>query len=164
MGSGGGEFSIDDLEALVIAVFDTHGVWLWTIWYGLLWLAVVPFGCLLLYTCFKVRPSTSREESTWLNGAVLASFIVLIVTSFLAVLLYVRAQPDRQWWTYFLAVAVHFTCWTFLGSGVFFASLQALAAGPRVGLRRLSALLAVVGVALFHYAALYATDTFRSRP
>ena len=75
-----------------------------------------------------------------------------------------RAQPDRQWWTYFLALAVHFTCWTFLGSGVFFASLQALAAGPRVGLRRLSALLAVVGVSLLHFATLYATSIFRNRP
>ncbi|MCC6927674.1 MAG: hypothetical protein IT359_01675 [Gemmatimonadaceae bacterium] len=148
----------------MISVFDTHGLWLWSVWYGLLWLAVVPFGCLVIYTFLKVRPATSREESTWLNGAVLASFIVLMVTSFLAALLYVRAQPDRQWWSYVLAIAVHFTCWTFLGSGVFFASLQALAAGPRVGLRRLSALLAVVGVSLFHYATLYATDTFRTRP
>ena len=148
----------------MIDVFDTHGVWVWTLWYAILWLSVVPFGVLVLYTFVKVRPATSGEESTLLNGAVLASFIILMVTSFLATLLYVRAHPDRQWWWYAVGMAIHFTCWTFLGSGTFFASLQALAAGPHVGLRRLSAVLAVAGVTLFHVATLYATGTFRNRP
>lgn len=147
----------------MISFFDTHGMWLWSVWYAVLWLAVVPFGVLLLYAVFRVTPQRSHEESTWLNGAVLASFVVLIVSSLLGAMLYVRAQPDRAWWTYLLWMGIHFVAWTFLGSGVFFASLQALGGGARVGLRRVMAVLSFVGALMFHLATLYATHVFRAR-
>lgn len=151
------------LEDVVIALFETDGAWWWTAWYALLWIGVLPFATLLVYTFVRVTPARSGEESTWLNGAVLLAFVVLVVTSLASALLYAHAQPGHTWWTYLLWLAIHFACWTFLGSGVVFASLQALAAGPRVWLRRLSALLAVAGVSLFHLASLFATATFRGR-
>jgi hypothetical protein len=147
----------------LIAYFDAHGIWVWPVWYAVLWLAVLPFALLVVWSLFRVSPSTSDKESTWLNGAVIAAFVTLILSSLVSALLYARAQPDRTWLTYVLWLAVHFVCWTFLGSGVFFASLQALAPGPRVGLRRISGLLALVGVAVIHTASLYATHVFRHR-
>ncbi len=149
--------------ALQTILLDTRGHPLWVVWYGVLWAAVVPFVVMLLWIVVRVTPAGSDKESTWLNGAVLGAFFVLIVTSFVSALLYTRAQPDRTLWTYLAWLAVHFVGWTFLGSGVFFASLHALAAGPRLGMRRLAALLAVLGVAILHFASLYATYEFRQR-
>lgn len=142
-------------------LFHTGGIW--GIWYTVLWAAVVPFAIMFLWTLVRLNAANSGEENTWLNGAVLGAFFILIVTSFLGVILYVRAMPNRTWWTYANWVLVNFLFWTFLGSGVFFASLQALAAGPRLGMRRLAALLAVLGVTLVHLASLYATHRFRTR-
>lgn len=144
-----------------MAVFHADGIW--GVWYTVLWAAVVPFAIMLLWTLVRVNRANSGEESTWLNGAVLGAFFVLIATSFLSAILYARARPDRTWWTYVTWLVVHFIFWTFLGSGVFFASLQALAAGPRLGMRRLAALLAVLGVAIVQLAQLYATFRFRIR-
>jgi hypothetical protein len=144
-----------------MTVFVAGGIW--GVWYGLLWLTVLPFVVMLLWTLLRVSKATSSEESTWLNGAVLAGFFSMIVTSLLSVVLYVRAQADRSWVTYLVWLALHFIAWTFLGSGVFFASLQALAAGPRIGMRRIAAVLAVLGVAVIHLASLYATYRFRTR-
>lgn len=148
----------------MIPVFDTHGPVAWTVWYALLWLLIVPFVLLVAYAFLRVTPARSNEESTWLNGAVLSAFVLLIATTFVSAIFVAHASPGRAWWRYLLWLAVHFICWTFLGSGIFFASLQALAAGPRIWLRRLSSLLALAGVALLHLASLYATDVFRHRP
>lgn len=142
-------------------LFYNTGIWLY--WYALLWLEVIPFGIMLLWTLVRVSPARSRIESTWLNGAVLGAFFTQIITSGIATLLFVRAMPDRAWYTYLLWVVIHFTVWTFLGSGVFFASLQALAAGPRITMRRAAALIAVVGMFVIHYATLYMTWRFRVR-
>jgi len=149
--------------ALQSILFDARGHPLWMVWYAVLWAAVVPFVMMLLWVAVRVTRARSGQESTWLNGAVLGAFFTLVVTSFVCALLYVRAQPDRTLWTYAAWLAVHFVCWTFLGSGVFFASLHALAAGPRLGMRRLAAVLAVLGVAILHLASLYATYEFRQR-
>jgi len=142
-------------------LFDRSG-W-WALWYGVTWLTTVPFGVMLLWTLVRVTPRRSAEESTWLNGAVLAAFFVLMLTSFAAVVLFVRALPSRQWHTYLVGLALHFVSWTFLGSAIFVASLQALAAGPRLWMRRAAACAAVAGVAAIHAATLYATWRFRSR-
>jgi len=144
-----------------MTLFDKTG--LWTIWYSVMWLVVLPFVYMLLWTVVRVSRARSGEESTWLNGAVLGAFFALIITTFLATLLYVKALPMREWYTYLAWLAVHFVTWTFVGSGVFFASLQALAAGPRIGMRRTAALLAVLGVTILHVAQLYATWRFRTR-
>lgn len=144
-----------------MTLFDSTG--LWAIWYSAMWLVVLPFAVMLLWTLLRVTRARSAEESTWLNGAVLGGFFSLIITTFLATLLYVRALPTREWYTYLAWLTVHFVSWTFLGSGVFFASLQALAAGPRIGMRRTAALLAVLGVTIIHLAQLYATWRFRTR-
>jgi hypothetical protein len=124
---------------------------------------VTPFVVMLLWTLFRVTRARCDKESTWLNGAVLGAFFALIVTSFVSVLLYTRAQPNRTLWTYAAWLTVHFVGWTFVGSGVFFASLHALAAGPRIGMRRVAALLAVLGVSALHAVSLYATYVFRNR-
>lgn len=149
-----------DLHELL---FNVRGHPLWVVWYGLLWAAVVPFVVMLLWSWVRVSRQTASEENTWLNGAVLSAFFVLIITSLGSVLLFVRSQPDRTWWTYLRWLATHFAVWTFLGSGVFFASLQALAAGPKLGMRRASAMLAMAGVAILHVASLYATYRWRHR-
>ncbi|MEO6446775.1 MAG: hypothetical protein ABIZ91_17065 [Gemmatimonadaceae bacterium] len=135
----------------------------WGFWYGLLWLAMVPFGAMLLWTFLHLSRENSGSESTWLNGAVLGSFLLLILTSFASTLLFVWSIADRTPWTYLRAVALHFFAWTFLGSSVLFASLHALASGPRVGVRRLSATLATVGAFAIHAVSLYATFRFRLR-
>lgn len=140
-----------------------HAAGIWGAWYLVLWAATVPFAIMLLWTLFRVNLSNCGEESTWLNGVVLGAFFVLVVTSFLSALLYARATPNRSWWTYASWLIAHFLLWTFAGSGIFFASLQALAAGHRLIMRRLAALLAVVGVALVHLAQLYVTYRFRTR-
>lgn len=140
-----------------------HSTGIWPYWYTLLWLEVVPFGIMVLWTVVRVSAARSREESTWLNGAVLGAFFTQIITSGISTLLFVRAMPDRAWYTYLLWVVIHFAVWTFLGSGVFFASLQALASGPRVTMRRLAALLALAGMLIIHFATLYATWRFRIR-
>lgn len=144
-----------------IILFDTLG-W-WTLWYGVTWLTIVPFGVMLLWTVFRVSPARSGEESTWLNGAVLAAFFVQMLTSLVGVVLFVRSLPSREWTTYLVGLALHFVSWTFLGSAIFFASLQALAAGPRLWMRRAAALVATAGVVVIHAATLYATWRFRSR-
>lgn len=144
-----------------MTLFDSTG--LWAAWYAVMWLMMLPFMYMLFWTIFRVSRARSGEESTWLNGAVLGAFFALIITTFLATLLYVRALPTHEWYTYLAWLAVHFVTWTFLGSGVFFASLQALAAGPRIGMRRTAALLAVLGVSMLHLAQLYATWRFRTR-
>jgi len=149
--------------ALQSILFDTRGHPLWVVWFGVLWAAVIPFVLMLLWIFVRVTRARSDRESTWLNGAVLGAFFVLIVTSFVSALLYTRSQPDRTLWTYAAWLVFHFVCWTFLGSGVFFASLHALAAGPRLGMRRMAAVLAVIGVAILHFASLYATYEFRNR-
>jgi len=136
---------------------------LWGVWYGVLWVATVPFLVMLVWTLVYVRRATSGQEKTWLNGAVLAAFFLLIVTSLVSTLLHVRAHVDRTYWTYARWLVTHFVTWTFLGSGIFFASLQALAAGPRLGMRRVSALLAVLGVGIIHAASLWAADEYRRR-
>ena len=135
----------------------------WGLWYVLLWLTVLPFVIMLLWTVVRVSRATSGEESTWLNGTVLHAFFLLMVTSFGSTLLYVWSQPDRNIWTYVRWTALHFFSWTFLGSSVFFASLQALAAGPKLGIRRLSALLATVGALAIHAVSLYAAYRYRTR-
>jgi hypothetical protein len=142
-------------------LFDTSG-W-WALWYGVTWLAVVPFVVMLFWTVLRVSRARSAEESTWLNGAVLAAFFVQMLTSLTAVVLFVRALPSREWHTYLVGLALHFVSWTFLGSAIFFASLQALAAGPRIWLRRAAAFAAAAGVMLVHAATLYATWRFRAR-
>lgn len=142
-------------------IFHASGIW--GVWYLLLWAGVAPFPVMLVWTLVRVNPANSGEESPWLNGAVLGGYFVLIVTSFLSAILYARAQPVRTWWTFVAWLAVHFVFWTFLGSGIFFASLQALAAGPRLVLRRVAALLAVIGVSLVHVAQLYVAYRFRIR-
>lgn len=149
--------------ALESILFDARGHPLWAVWYGVLWAAVIPFVVMLGWVLLYVTRERSGRESTWLNGAVLGAFFVLIVTSFVSALLYTRAQSDRTVWTYVGWLVVHFVGWTFLGSGVFFASLHALAAGPRLGMRRVAAVLAVLGVAILHFASLYATYAFRHR-
>jgi hypothetical protein len=68
------------LEDVVIELFETDGAWWWTAWYALLWIGVLPFATLLVYTFVRVTPARSGEESTWLNGAVLLAFVVLVVT------------------------------------------------------------------------------------
>ncbi len=151
----------DAIRDMTMTLFHSEGIWPY--WYTLLWLEVIPFGVMLLWTLLRVSPERSRVESTWLNGAVLAAFFTQIVTSGIAVLLYARAMPDRHWYTYLFWIVVHFVVWTFLGSGVFFASLQALAAGPRIALRRVAAMLAVIGMSILHLATLYATWRFRIR-
>jgi hypothetical protein len=148
----------------VIPVFDAHAPVAWTVWYAVLWLLILPFVLLVAYAFLRVTPAHSNEESTWLNGAVLSAFVLLIGTTFVSAIFVAHARPGRAWWGYLMWLAVHFVCWTFLGSGIFFASLQALAAGPRVWLRRLSSLLALAGVMLLHVASLYATHVFRHRP
>ena len=135
----------------------------WGLWYALLWLTVLPFVAMLLWSLVRVRAATSGEESTWLNGAVLAAFFLLIMTSFGSALLRVWTQGDRNVWTYVRWLALHFFGWTFLGSAIFFASLQALAAGPRVWLRRLWALLATAGAIAIHAGSLYAVYHYRLR-
>ncbi len=144
-----------------MTLFHSTGIWLY--WYALIWLEVLPFGVMLLWTLLRVSPARSKVESTWLNGAVLGAFFTQIVTSALAAVLFVRAMPTHGWYTYLFWLVAHFVVWTFLGSGVFFASLQALAAGPRITMRRTAALLAVIGVAIIHAATLYATWRFRIR-
>lgn len=140
-----------------------HNTGIWPFWYTLLWLEVVPFGIMVLWSLVRVSASRNRDESTWLNGAVLGAFFAQIITSGISTLLFVRAMPDRAWYTYLLWVVIHFAAWTFLGSGVFFASLQALAGGPRIMMRRFAAVLALAGVLVFHFATLYATWQFRIR-
>ena len=71
----------------------------WGLWYVLLWLTVLPFVIMLLWTVVRVSRATSGEESTWLNGTVLLAFFLLMVTSFGSTLLYVWSQPDRNIWT-----------------------------------------------------------------
>lgn len=140
-----------------------HAGGFWGAWYLLLWTAVVPFVFMLGWTLLHVSATNSAEENTWLNGAVLGAFFVLIVTSFLSAILFARAQSSRTWWTYVSWLTVHFVFWTFLGSGIFFASLSALAAGPRLVMRRVAAFLAVVGVVVVHVAQLYVAYRFRTR-
>lgn len=142
-------------------VFHAEGIW--GVWYTVLWAATAPFAIMLLWTVFRVNAANSGEESTWLNGAVLGAFLTLLVTSFVSAILYARARPDRSWLTYAWWLVVHFIFWTFVGSGVFFASLQALAAGPRLVMRRFAAFLALMGVTVVHLAQLYAAHFFRHR-
>lgn len=142
-------------------VFHADGIW--GVWYTVLWAMTVPFAIMLLWTLFRVNAGNSGEESTWLNGAVLGAFLALVVTSFVSAILYVSARPDRSWLTYVWWLVMHFLFWTFVGSGVFFASLQALAAGPRLAMRRIAAVLAVAGVTVVHLAQLYAAHVFRHR-
>lgn len=144
-----------------MTLFYSEGIW--GAWYALLWAAIVPFAIMLLWTLLRVSKATSAEESTWLNGAVLGAFFTLIVTSLLSAMLFARSTEHRAWWTYLAWLAVHFVGWTFVGSGVFFASLLALAASPRIAMRRVAAVLAVAGVSLIHFASLYATWRFRIR-
>jgi hypothetical protein len=144
-----------------MTLFATSG-W-WALWYGVTWIATMPFVTMLLWTLLRLTPRRSGEESTWLNGAVLAAFFLLMLTSLTAVMLFVRARGSQAWYMYLAGLAAHFVSWTFLGSAVFLASLQALAAGPRVWGRRLAAVGAVAGVAVIHAATLYATWRFRTR-
>ena len=136
---------------------------LYGVWYTLLSAAAAPFALMVLWTFLRLRPANSSTESTWLNGSVLAGFFALIVLTLVSALLYVWSQPTRTFWTYVGWILVHFLTWTFLGSGILFASLQALAEGPRLALRRLSAILALAGVVLLQAASLYATLRYRLR-
>jgi hypothetical protein len=136
---------------------------IWAIWYGLLWVAVVPFVVMVAWVMVRVTPATAGEESTPLNGAVLGALLLMLFTSLASTLLFARAQPSRTIWTYARWIGFHFVVWVFLGSGVLFASLQALAAGPRLRGRRLAAFAALCGALLIHAATLLATWTYRIR-
>ena len=136
---------------------------LYGVWYALLWIAVAPFALMLLWTFVRLRPANSAQESTWLNGSVLGAFVLLLLTTLGSAIMYSRAQPGHGFWTYTRWIATHFLTWTFLGSGIFFASLQALAAGSQLLSRRIAAMLAVAGVGVMHAASLFAAFRYLTR-
>jgi hypothetical protein len=128
----------------------------WSVWYAVLWLAVVPFLIMLVWLFVRLSPRTAGEENTALNGSVLGAFFLLVLSSFVSVILFVRASPSSTIWTYAGWLALHFLGWTFLGTSIFFASLQALGGGKRVGMRRLAGAFACAGAFIAHAASLYA--------
>lgn len=133
----------------------------WAVWYSVLWLSLAPFIAMLVWLFARVSPTTAGEENTALNGSVIAAFFLLVLTSLVSVILYVRAHPSPTVWTYARWLALHFLGWTFLGTSIFFASLQALGAGKKIAKRRVSGLVAFVGALFVSAASLYATWYFR---
>jgi hypothetical protein len=129
----------------------------WGLWYVVLWASVLPFLVMLIWLFVHVSPRTAgEEENTVLNGSVLGAFFLLVLSSFVSVILFVRTRPSATVWTYVGWLALHFVGWTFLGSSIFFASLQALGGGRRLAMRRVAGAFAFAGALVAHAASLYA--------
>ncbi|MGQ0646194.1 MAG: hypothetical protein ACT4P7_01415 [Gemmatimonadaceae bacterium] len=135
----------------------------WYAWYVVLWVEVLPFVVMALRLFLPKRHGLVAPESVALNGAVLAASVLMILTSLVAVILYMRsgAGPSIAQWA--LGLAIHFVVWAFLGSAMLFAAFQALGSGSSLRARRLAAAGSTIGALLIHGASLYATWLARIR-